>query len=168
MRLIGARYNSFIMRRLLLGSAGLCSLVSIALTCAMWSRSGEVMDWLRVSALDWSAILASSRAHVGAAIVVDADRWIASKRPPVRYRNFQPADLRKKFPQQVLGFGYRADDGVYLVLFPMWALMAAALIPPAVWVQQKRARRVRRTQRQRAERRQLQADQAETDATSVA
>src|SRR5215207_6326933 len=125
-----------IMRRLLLGSAGFCSIVLIALTCAMWSRSQQAMDWLRVSALDRSAVFASSRAHVGAAIVVDPDRWTTAKHS-VRYRNFRAADLRKKFPDEVLGFGYREEDGVYFVLCPMWALVIGGLIPPTVWATQR-------------------------------
>jgi hypothetical protein len=135
------------MRRLLLGSAGLTSILSIALTCAMWARSERAMDWLRVSALDRSAVFASSRAHVGAALVVDQDHWIATQQRPVRYRNFKATDLRKNFPEQILGFAYRAEDGVYFVLMPMWALVGASLIPPIVWVQQKRSRRARRRRR---------------------
>jgi hypothetical protein len=146
-------YNPLIMRRLMLGSAGLLSLVSIGLTCAMWARSDGVMDWVRVSALDRSAVVASSRAHVGAAIVVE-DHWITSRQRAVRYRNFQPTDLRAKFPEQILGFGYRVDDGVYFVLCPMWALVLGATLPPIVWVQQKHARRMRRKER-RAEQQRL-------------
>ena len=135
------------MRRLLLRGAVLCSIVSIALTCAMWSRSDDVMDWLRISAMDRSAVFASSRAHVGAAIVVDGASFERSKQT-VRYRHFRPADLRKKFPEQVLGFAYREEDGVYFVLCPMWALVAGALLPPIVWVQQRTARRARQSFRE--------------------
>lgn len=131
------------MRRLLLRGAVLFSIATIALTCAMWSRSDDVMDWLRISALDRSAVIASSRAHVGAAIVVDGTAFERSNRP-VRYRHFRPADLRKTFPEHVLGFAYGEEDGVYFVLCPMWALVAGALIPPIVWVQQRTARRARR------------------------
>ena len=101
------------------------------------------MDWLRISALDRSAVFASSRAHVGAAIVVDSTSFEPSKQP-VRYRHFRASDLRKKFPEQTLGFAFREEDGVYFLLCPMWALMIGAIIPPIVWVQQRRARKSQR------------------------
>jgi hypothetical protein len=134
------------MRRLLLGSAGFCSIVLIALTCAMWSRSQDGMDWVRVTAMDRSAVFASSRAHVGAAIVVDAEHWESSNQP-VRYRSFRATDLRKKFPDEFLGFGYREEHGVYFVLCPMWALMVGGFIPPIVWASQKRARSIKSSSR---------------------
>lgn len=124
------------MRRFLLSSAAVCSLALIALTAAMWTRSFRIMDWFRIRAGDHAAVFASSQAHVGAAIVIDGDEWSSGDRP-VRYRHFRAADLRRQFPGQALGFAYREERGVRLVLLPMWALVALGLAPPALWVAQR-------------------------------
>lgn len=130
------------MRRIMLSLAAVLSIPLIVITALMWARSFRTMDWLRISALDRAAVLASSRAHVGAAFVISDDNW-AQPKSPAHYQRLRPADLRRKFDRQFLGFAYDDDGDIRRVLLPMWALIAGALLPPMVWMKQKRPKPMR-------------------------
>jgi hypothetical protein len=127
------------MRRLL-GWASIFSCVLIVLTVVMWSRSRERADWVRVAGRHHAAVMTTSRDHVGAAFVADPTGWFVRQGPPVRYQSFVPRDLSRSFPSSFFGFAYHEDHGVHLVLAPMWAVMMMAVVPPMLWLQQKRRR----------------------------
>jgi len=127
------------MRRLL-GWASLFSCVLVVLTAVMWQRSRERADWVRVAARNHAAVMTCSRDHVGAAFVAEPTGWFVRKGPPVRYQSFAANDLGRTFPSQFLGFAYHEDHGVHLVMAPMWAVMTMGVVPPTLWVTQKRRR----------------------------
>ena len=120
--------------RSLLASSGLLSFALLAMTAVVWARSSRVMDWVRLGCDQGSVVMTCSRAHVAAAVVADPRRWSTGDGQPVHYRHFRPTDLRRKFPEHVGGFGWRADDGAYLVLCPLWAVALAGAVPAATWV----------------------------------
>ena len=127
------------MRRLL-GWSSLFSCALIVLTAVMWHRSRERADWVRVAGRNHAAVLACSRDHVGAAFVADPTGWFVRQGPPVRYQSFAPKDLGRSFPSSLLGFAYHEDHGVHLVMAPMWAVMTMGVVPPTLWLTQKRRR----------------------------
>ena len=102
----------------------------VVLSIVMQHRGRHVMDWLRISTRDRSAVLACAGNSVGAAILDDRGGWIRRDRNPLKYERLEPTDLTRFFARTSYGFAYESAHGAHLVLAPMWFFAAIGVAPP--------------------------------------